>query len=238
MSVPYSKVLICGAYEVGKSSLIKCIIKEGAYQGDLPALYTSDSSKYRHKGRELRLIDMLGQEHNTSVPAFLSKGVAVSIVVYAVDDEDSPRVAAMLYESIRRLNPTSKFIIVGNKVDLPRQHPECAKERVMAHFPRLTDERMFIEVSAHKYIGITDLLDLVVELVRLCTKAVADASSLVCPATSGRSRVMAVPLSLLKHAAAACKGIHRSCHPKWRLLSARLRCQYISVSHVVEWSEF
>ena len=128
-SVPLLKVVVAGDGAVGKTSLIRQYC-EGRFEASRVATIGVDfqTKMVQIRGREVKLSiwDMAGQIHFQSVRLGLYRGSRAAALVYDLSDPASFASLGRWYEEIRQVTPDQRFLVVGNKCDLPPAVAETA----------------------------------------------------------------------------------------------------------------
>ncbi|HXY49680.1 MAG TPA: ribosome biogenesis GTPase Der [Terriglobales bacterium] len=170
---------IVGRPNVGKSTLFNRLVgSRRAVVGDEPGI-TRDRlyGNTEWRGWEFRVVDTGGilPEDKDLIPAeiFRQAGVALAeaaAIVMVVDGRSE--LAAPDLELVRLLRRTGKPLFLAvNKIDSPRQ------ESLLADFHRLGVDQIF-PVSAEHGTGIDDLLDAVLEPLKLPTPVPAESATI------------------------------------------------------------
>ena len=133
------KLTILGNGQVGKTSLAS-IMESGNFprQYDMTVgveIHTTDLSLSPEHHVRLVMWDMAGQQHFDSVRPAFYEGAHAAMVVFDLQNRGS---FSDVHGWIRELwnhAPGTPFIIVGNKVDLPRRdvHPEEARQLALQY---------------------------------------------------------------------------------------------------------
>lgn len=197
-SWPTYKVVVCGPYNVGKTSLL-CAIKQGrACTTQQASTIGADIDQHVVElpdGRtaQLQLWDTAGQERFRSLAPTVYRGARAVVAVYDVTDAQSYRVMlAMLDEALRSVGgkPDPHVMVLGNKSDLPA-HWRQVSQQDAAQF---CAERnySFGETSATEYHNVREMmLQLTSEL--LGPKPIVFTNN---AATASTRELRATPLSL------------------------------------------
>lgn len=121
-SVPLLKVVVAGDGAVGKTSLIRQYC-EGRFEASRVATIGVDFQtklvQIRGRAVKLSIWDMAGQIHFQSVRRGLYRGSRAAALVYDLTAPASFGNLAQWYEEIRQVVPGQRFLVVGNKCDLP-----------------------------------------------------------------------------------------------------------------------
>lgn len=157
------KVVILGAYRVGKSSLTSRFVKRNIIPDPEPTIGVACSTTSIHvfeKYHRLMLMDLSGNDGYESLYRRYVQNAHVAIIVYDVTNSSSFQVALEKIKYVQNIH-TKDFpiMLVGNKIDL------IAGRRVR------TDEALgkvkssgnifFIETSALNGLNTTDALKIV-----------------------------------------------------------------------------
>ena len=124
-----AKMLLLGDGAVGKTSLIKQYIK-GEYKGDYKPtigvdVYTKEI-RFSHQGEEVSLNlgvwDIAGQKQFEMFRKNFFKGAKAALVVFDYTrPETFSSVETGWIKDLQELSGNVPFILIGNKIDLPRQ---------------------------------------------------------------------------------------------------------------------
>lgn len=130
-SIPLVKIVVAGDGNVGKTSLIRQYC-EGKFEASRVATIGVDFQtklvQLPQMTVKLSIWDMAGQTHFQSVRTGLYRGSRTAALVYDVTNEASLANLHTWREEILAIVPRQRFLVVGNKVDLPRQvSAEAAK---------------------------------------------------------------------------------------------------------------
>jgi small GTP-binding protein len=122
-SIPVLKVVVAGDGNVGKTSLIRRYC-EGRFESSRVATIGVDFQTQTvdlPSGKvKLSIWDMAGQERFQVVRAGFYRGSRAAALVFDVTDPNSLEHLARWRQEVLEAIPQQKFIVVGNKTDLPR----------------------------------------------------------------------------------------------------------------------
>lgn len=153
-----SKVVLVGDTAVGKTCIVSRFTTGSFSPDHEPTLGSSFFAKViEHDGVRVRLSiwDTAGQEKYRSMTPMYYRDADVSVIVYAIDSEDSFAQVDEWAESIRNSGPSdTEMILVANKIDL-RNEGTIGEERGK----KKADEigAYFFEVSALSAEGLEEL---------------------------------------------------------------------------------
>ncbi len=152
-----AKMLLLGDGAVGKTSLIKQYI-QGEYKGDYKPtigvdVYTKEI-KFSYEGEEvvlnLGIWDIAGQKQFEMFRKNFFKGAKAAIVVFDYSrPETFSSIETNWIKDLFELSGNVPFILIGNKIDLPRQVDYDLAESLAANY-----NVNFIETSAKDNINV------------------------------------------------------------------------------------
>lgn len=155
-------VTVMGHVDHGKTSLLDCIRKTHVTSQEAGGI-TQHIGAYQvnYQGKKIVFLDTPGHEAFTAMRARGAQVTDVAILVVAADDGVMPQTI----EAINHSRSANVPIIVAiNKIDRPNANPDHVKQQ-LAEYNLIPEEwggdTIMVEVSAHKKIGITDLLEMI-----------------------------------------------------------------------------
>ncbi len=141
------KIVVCGDYEVGKTSLLNRFIDQKFAEDYLPTLGVNMLRKMiNFKNNEVKLMfwDIAGQELYASVRDQFYEGTNGAILVYDVTRPQSFVNIANWYNEIMAAVKTPIYcILVGNKIDLEKSVPTETAQQLAEEY-----QLLFLETSA------------------------------------------------------------------------------------------
>ena len=158
-------VILIGDSTVGKTSIIKQYFEEqmiGNYLATAGVEQYSKNLNMNGKLIKLKVWDTAGQERYRSLTKNFYKNAQGVIIVYDVSNRESFRNIKIWIDSIHE-NKTSdsvKIIVVGNKIDLPR---EVSNEEAKKYCE--SNNMIYLETSAKRNIGVEDIFKKITYLV-------------------------------------------------------------------------
>lgn len=121
--IPLIKVVVAGNGNVGKTSLIRQYC-EGRFETSRVATIGVDFQtklvQLPKQTIKLSIWDMAGQSHFSSVRQGFYRGSRAAALVFDITDAESFTQLVEWRAEIMRIVPKQRFLVVGNKVDLPR----------------------------------------------------------------------------------------------------------------------
>ncbi|NHI94597.1 MAG: GTP-binding protein [Candidatus Lokiarchaeota archaeon] len=150
MASKYSfKLVVCGDYSVGKTSLLNSYVEKKFAEDYIPTLgvnvlrkeFTLSGDKFI----KLILWDIAGQELFAGVRNQFYEGADAVIIVYDITRPKSLVSVKKWHSEILKSNPKVKHILlIGNKIDLPRQIEKFEGDKMSKEL----NLSQFIETSA------------------------------------------------------------------------------------------
>ena len=156
------KVVIVGATEVGKTSILN-VLTNGDMGNEISptigASFLIKDLEVNHSTIHLALWDTAGQEKYKSMTPLYFRGALYGIIVFSIIDLNSFLAVDSWVKSVKQHSgENTVFLLVGNKVDL-EQSREVTKEQALSKARQMNAE--YFEVSAVTKKGITELFNLV-----------------------------------------------------------------------------
>ena len=153
------KIIVIGNSSVGKTCLTYRA-STGEFNDRMPPTLGFDYSpfflRYKDKILKLEIWDTCGQESYRAIIKTFFTNASLAIIVYAIDDENSfLSVEEWVRQCKEKCSPTTKFFLIGNKVDLDDQRKvsyEKGKE-IMKN----NNIEFFIETSAKNGFNVNEL---------------------------------------------------------------------------------
>jgi small GTP-binding protein len=163
---PIIKVVMAGDGGVGKTSLIRRYCTGMFQESRIMTIGVDFQIKIVEvDGRPVKLSiwDIAGQERFGAFRDSFYRGARAVALVYDVADSLSLENLLKWQREIARVSPDCNFMVVGNKVDLPRQVPQAQAESwaQKGDFP-------YVETSALSGAGVEDFFNV---LARLASKS-------------------------------------------------------------------
>ncbi len=162
--IPLVKVVIAGDGNVGKTSLIRRYTEAKFSQSRVATIgvdFAAHTVQLADGAVRLSIWDMAGQERFQVVRSGFYRGSLATALVYDVSDPASLEHLSRWREEILGVLPQQQFVVVGNKLDLPRiAQANTAKEYAAGIQAR------HIETSALTGEGVAELFE---SLARLAT---------------------------------------------------------------------
>jgi len=169
----FSKLLILGYGEVGKSEIFRCLIGDakinrlGQY-GRISNfnLVDNESIKYRFVVLESMLRpDLRKQQNNFDyVHSTFYRGTSIVLLVFDITTYESFRNLNGWYLNVLSASEIDKvkthFIIVGNKKDLESSR-EVSQDKIKGYSKEIKSK--YVEISAKEGLGIENLKKIIVE---------------------------------------------------------------------------
>nr|CAD7441295.1 unnamed protein product [Timema bartmani] len=127
VKVPEQKVILCGEYGVGKSSLFRRYATNSFVTAtDRQSTLGLDhfDKGYKVGGKEIRLWDTGGMERVASITSSYYKFAEAAILVFALDNAASFHVLSQHLLDIVTYAENAKIFLCGNKSDLEGQTPQ------------------------------------------------------------------------------------------------------------------
>ncbi|MDR3348996.1 MAG: translation initiation factor IF-2 [Acidaminococcales bacterium] len=155
-------VTIMGHVDHGKTSLLDTIRKTNVTAREAGGI-TQHIGAYQvnYQGKKIVFLDTPGHEAFTSMRARGAKVTDIAILVVAADDGVMPQTV----EAINHAKAAEVPIIVAiNKMDKPNANPDRVKQQLSEQGILAEDwggQSIMVPVSAHKNVGITDLLEMI-----------------------------------------------------------------------------
>jgi len=115
------KIIILGGFAVGKTSLLKRYVSNEFSNDYLPTIGVNIKTKivtYNNKEIEFVIWDIADVVTHKTIPVAYLRGTHAAVLVFDVARETSYARIAEDLEGMKRIDPTIKVIIVGNKSDL------------------------------------------------------------------------------------------------------------------------
>ena len=142
------KIVVCGEFACGKTSILNSYV-EGKFSGDyIPTLGVNVLRKEFQKGNDkikLILWDIAGQDLFQQVRNQFYDGADGIIIVYDITRPETLEAVPRWYKEILETSPKiSHVLLIGNKIDLSRVI-ETSQGKEMQTNLNITD---FIETSA------------------------------------------------------------------------------------------
>lgn len=165
------KCAFVGLNGVGKSSIVSRMTDKEyntSLQPTMGAAYNVKNCIINGKHIRLNIWDTAGQERFNSLIKMYYRGATVCIIVYDVTDYDSFVRAKSLMKEIIISGEQTKFILVGNKIDLINNKSNKTNKTVSheeASIFAIEADISFIETSAHANQNIDNLLDMIINIV-------------------------------------------------------------------------
>ncbi len=163
---PIVKVVMAGDGGVGKTSLIRRYCTGMFQESRIMTIGVDFQIKIvevEGKPIKLSIWDVAGQERFGAFRDSFYRGARAVALVYDVADPLSLENLAKWQREIQRVSPAASFMVVGNKIDLPRLVP-----RAQAENWALKIKSPYIETSALSGVGVDDFFQM---LARLAAKS-------------------------------------------------------------------
>ena len=157
-----SVVTIMGHVDHGKTSLLDTIRKTNVTAREAGGI-TQHIGAYQvnYQGKKIVFLDTPGHEAFTSMRARGAQVTDIAILVVAADDGVMPQTI----EAINHAKAANVPIIVAiNKIDKANANPDRVKQQLSEYGLIPEDwggQTIMVPVSAHKQIGLTDLLEMI-----------------------------------------------------------------------------
>ncbi|XP_017127955.1 ras-related protein Rab-14 [Drosophila elegans] len=137
MRIPKQKVILCGDYGVGKSSLFRrfatnTFVTDTDRKSTLGLDHIDREYSVNEKQIKLQLWDTGGMERVASVTSSYYKFAEGAILVFALDNAASFHSLSQHLLDIVTYAENAKIFICGNKSDLEGREPEVSDEEVEA----------------------------------------------------------------------------------------------------------
>jgi len=117
-----AKILLTGPCRVGKTNILQQFLGTGFkdnYIATIGAVFGAKTLQYGDKKVKLQIWDTSGDEKYKSVLGAYYVGAAVIVVIFDITNEDSFKKVPEIFSSARKsVSKDTKFILVGNKLDL------------------------------------------------------------------------------------------------------------------------
>jgi len=161
-TVPILKVVIAGDGGVGKTSLIRRYC-EGKFESSRVATIGVDFQTklvdLPSGSVKLSIWDMAGQERFQVMRAGFYRGSRAAALVFDLTDAESLTNLNRWHEEISKAAPSQPFVVVGNKLDLPRAWIDAEASELA----RSVGAR-YVETSALTGEGVSELFASLAEL--------------------------------------------------------------------------
>jgi small GTP-binding protein len=146
---PVQKVVLMGNAGVGKTSLFQSVSRPSEAATDTTSTMGVDFVYVPFKDIRLQLWDTAGQERFLSITKAYVRGADCCIFVFDVTDRASfQRLSRLLSDVMESKSSDAqmKFVMVGNKVDLPPHLRQITKEEAVAF--AAANMAMYVETNA------------------------------------------------------------------------------------------
>ena len=121
----HHKIVLLGDSSVGKSSIVNRYINHRFFEYNESTIGAAFFTKHiitNERDIMLDIWDTAGQERYNSLLPMYYRGAKAAIIVYDVTDHKSFDKAKYWFQEISRILTDAIIVVVGNKVDLLKQH--------------------------------------------------------------------------------------------------------------------
>lgn len=162
--LPTLKVVVAGDGNVGKTSLIRRW-SEGRFESSrvmtIGVDFQTKVVELPDGAVKLSIWDVAGQERFGSMRPGFYRGSRAVALVYDVGNRETFVNLGRWQDEIRKTAPAAKFLVVGNKIDLPRAVPVEHGQQLAAAL-----KAPFVETSAATGDGVPAMFEALARLAR------------------------------------------------------------------------
>jgi len=155
------KLIIIGRYGVGKTTTLHKLMGKEATKEYSPTI-SIDTKNIQVKVNDtiiqINIWDCCGNEKFAINTPNLFKNASVTILIYAINDNESFKDLENWYNMLKENSNGSIIFLIGNKIDLENER-QVTREDGEKFKRNYEDIKMFFEASALKSINIDNLLD-------------------------------------------------------------------------------
>jgi len=155
------KLIIIGRYGVGKTTTLHKLMGKEAKKEYSPTI-SIDTKNIQVKVNDtiiqINIWDCCGNEKFAINTPNLFKNASVTILIYAINDNESFKDLENWYNMLKENSNGSIIFLIGNKIDLENER-QVTREEGEKFKSNYDDIKMFFEASALKSINIDNLLD-------------------------------------------------------------------------------
>jgi len=155
------KLIIIGRYVVGKTTTLHKLMGKEATKEYSPTI-SIDTKNIQVKVNDtiiqINIWDCCGNEKFAINTPNLFKNASVTILIYAINDNESFKDLENWYNMLKENSNGSIIFLIGNKIDLENER-QVTREDGEKFKRNYDDIKMFFEASALKSINIDNLLD-------------------------------------------------------------------------------
>ena len=155
------KLIIIGRYGVGKTTTLHKLMGKEATKEYSPTI-SIDTKNIQVKVNDtiiqINIWDCCGNEKFALNTPNLFKNASVTILIYAINDNESFKDLENWYNMLKENSNGSIIFLIGNKIDLENER-QVTREEGEKFKSNYDDIKMFFEASALKSINIDNLLD-------------------------------------------------------------------------------
>ena len=156
-----NKVIVIGRYGVGKTTTLHKLMGKEATKEYSPTI-SIDTKNIQVKVNDtiiqINIWDCCGNEKFAINTPNLFKNASVTILIYAINDNESFKDLENWYNMLKENSNGSIIFLIGNKIDLENER-QVTREDGEKFKRNYDDIKMFFEASALKSINIDNLLD-------------------------------------------------------------------------------
>ena len=157
----FYKLIIIGRYGVGKTTTLHKLMGKEATKEYSPTI-SIDTKNIQVKVNDtiiqINIWDCCGNEKFALNTPNLFKNASVTILIYAINDNESFKDLENWYNMLKENSNGSIIFLIGNKIDLENER-QVTREDGEKFKRNYDDIKMFFEASALKSINIDNLLD-------------------------------------------------------------------------------
>jgi len=157
----FYKLIIIGRYGVGKTTTLHKLMGKEATKEYSPTI-SIDTKNIQVKVNDtiiqINIWDCCGNEKFALNTPNLFKNASVTILIYAINDNESFKDLEKWYNMLKENSNGSIIFLIGNKIDLENER-QVTREEGEKFKSNYDDIKIFFEASALKSINIDNLLD-------------------------------------------------------------------------------